>query len=91
VTAIIQTPLAAPAIGPTRRLSVATTGDADVLLRVLGLLRRRGFVVWAVEFRAGDRHAPERLELSVESPGRCGPQLVPWLMNVVGVTEVAEQ
>ena len=91
MTAIIQSPSFAPPIGRERRLSVETTGDAAVLLRVLSLLRRRGFAVRAIEFRAADRHAPQTLELTVESPLRCGPQLVPWLLNVVGVVGVAEQ
>ena len=90
MTAIAQSPAFAP-IGRERRLSLQTTGDADVLLRVLVVLRRRGFAVRACEFRAGDRHAPARLVLCVESPTRAGSQLRAWLMNVVGVVGVAEQ
>ncbi|WP_028059805.1 ACT domain-containing protein [Candidatus Solirubrobacter pratensis] len=90
MTAIVQSPSFAP-IGRERRLSLETTGDADVLLRVLVLLRRRGFAVRACEFRASDRHAPARLDLCVESPMRAGSQLGAWLMNVVGVVGVAEQ
>jgi acetolactate synthase regulatory subunit len=91
VTAIAQSlPSSAP-IGRERRLSLETTGDADVLLRVLVVLRRRGFVVRACDFRAGDRHAPTQLDLCVESPARTGGQVRAWLMNVVGVVGVAEQ
>jgi acetolactate synthase regulatory subunit len=92
VSATIQTPTvpAAP-IGRERRLALRTTGDPDVLLRVLTVLRRRGFAVRAVEFRAGDRHAPTRLDVCVESPTRLGHQLEPWLLNVVGVVGVSEQ
>jgi acetolactate synthase regulatory subunit len=91
VTAIVQSPATAAPIGRERRLSVETTGDADVLLRVLTVLRRRGFAVRAVEFRAADRHAPARLELSVGSSARRGHRLEPWLLNVVGVVGVTEQ
>jgi acetolactate synthase regulatory subunit len=91
VTAILQSPSALAPIGRERRLSVATTGDADVLLRVLVVLRRRGFAVRACEFRAGDRHAPAQLDLCVQAPVRARGQVRAWLMNVVGVVGVAEQ
>ena len=91
MTAIIQSPAISAAIGRERRLSVETTGDGDVLLRVLTVLRRRGFAVRAVEFRAADRHAPARLELCVGSSPRLAHKLEPWLLNVVGVVAVTEQ
>jgi acetolactate synthase regulatory subunit len=74
-----------------RRLSLATAGDRDVLLRVLTVLRRRRFQVLSVEFRAGDRHAPPVLELSVEAPTRTGHQLEAWLSNIVGVVSVTDR
>jgi len=73
-----------------RRLSVGTTGDADVLLRVLTVLRRRGYRVLRVDYEAGDRHRPTMLELSIESPSRTGHRLEAWLFNVVGVVSVED-
>jgi acetolactate synthase regulatory subunit len=71
-------------------LSLETTGDRDVLLRVLTVLRRRGIEVLSVEFRAGDRHAPPVLELGVEARTRTGHRLDAWLANVVGVVSVTD-
>lgn len=76
---------AAAAAGRERRLALETTDDPDVLLRVLVLLRRRGFVVRRVEFSAGDRHAPTRLSIGVQSSTRPAHRLEAWLQNVVGV------
>ncbi len=75
-------------LGRERRVTIETTGDPDVLLRVLVVLRRRGFVARAVEFRAGDLHAPPRLDLTVASSSRLQHQLAAWLGNVVGVLAV---
>ena len=65
MTAISIAPTAL--LGRERRLELETTGDPDVLLRVMVVLRRRGFTVRAVEFRAGDHHAPPRLHMTVAS------------------------
>ena len=73
-----------------RRLSVGTTGDADVLLRVLTVLRRRGFRIVRVDYEAGDRHRPTVLELSIESTSRTAHQLEAWLCSVVGVVSVED-
>jgi acetolactate synthase regulatory subunit len=71
-----------------RRVSLSTTGDPDVLLRVLSLLRRRNFDVLRVEYQAGDHHRPTVLDLSVASTGRTAHQLDAWMSNVVGVLSV---
>jgi acetolactate synthase regulatory subunit len=77
-------------LGRERRLEIETTGDPDVLLRVMVVLRRRGFLVRAVEFRAGDLHAPPRLHMTVAPRTRLDHQLAAWLGNVVGVVSVEE-
>jgi acetolactate synthase regulatory subunit len=86
MTAISIAPTAL--LGRERRIELETTGDADVLLRVMVVLRRRGFAVRAVEFRAGDQHAPPRLHMTVASASARPHQLSAWLRNVVGVVDV---
>jgi acetolactate synthase regulatory subunit len=88
VTAILTSPPAAATYGRRRRLAVSTTGDPDVLLRVLMLLRRRGYSVLRVEYDHGDVHRSTVFELSVESSRRTAHQLEAWLCNVVGVLAV---
>jgi acetolactate synthase regulatory subunit len=79
-------PAPAPSVrGRERHLALETTDDPDVLLRVLVLLRRRGFVVRRVDFRAGDRHAPTRFRLALGGGARPAHQLEAWVSNVVGV------
>ena len=83
-----------PTTTPTtrhRHLAVETTADPDVLLRVLVLLRRRGCIVRGVDFSAGDRHAPTRLRIAVQSSTRPAHRLEAWLRNVVGVLEAREE
>jgi acetolactate synthase regulatory subunit len=74
-----------------RRLRIVTIRDADVLLRIMVVLRRRGFLVRSIEFHAGDQHAPPRLEMTVASCTRLEHKLAAWLGNVVGVVSVEEQ
>jgi acetolactate synthase regulatory subunit len=71
-----------------RRLALETTGEPDVLVRVLALLRRRGCRIVAVDFHDGDRHGPGRLELSVDAPARIEHRLESWLLGLVDVLEV---
>jgi acetolactate synthase regulatory subunit len=47
------------------RLSVEVDDHPAVLLRVLTVVRRRGYEALAVDYRRGDRHRPARLELQV--------------------------
>jgi acetolactate synthase regulatory subunit len=89
--AVPSSPAPPTSVGRQRRLSVHTTDDPDVLLRVLTVLRRRGFAVHGLEFRAGDRHAPARLDVTVEAQTRLGHQLEAWLLNVVGVLSVTDR
>jgi acetolactate synthase regulatory subunit len=83
----IPVPPAAPAARPCR-LALETTGERDVLVRVLTLLRRRGCRIVAVDFHEGDRHGPGRLELSVDAPARIEHRLESWLLGLVDVLEV---
>ncbi len=83
----IPAPLDAVAARPCR-LAIETTGRADVLVRALTLLRRRGCRIVAVDFHEGDRHGPGRLEVSVEAPPRVGHRLESWLLGLVDVLEV---
>jgi acetolactate synthase regulatory subunit len=92
VTAIAVDP--APVRGHSyarrRRLSLTTTTDRDVLLRVLTLLRRRGFDVVCVDYQAADLHRPAVLSLTVESAARTAHRVEAWLTNIVGVVSVDE-
>jgi acetolactate synthase regulatory subunit len=89
MSAVIEIPArpVAPAVRP-RRFALTTTGGGDVLVRVLCLLRRRGCRIVAVDFHDGDRHAPERLELSVIAPVRVEDRLESWLLGLIDVLEV---
>jgi acetolactate synthase regulatory subunit len=75
---------------PLRRYELSTTGDSDVLMRVLGLVRRRCGEVVALDFRRGDRHRPPVLELSVAIDCRHGPTLAPRLAALIDVLAVRE-
>ena len=88
MTAISLAPTAP--LGRVRRLRIDIAGDPDVLLRVMVVLRRRGFLVRSVEFRAGDHHAPPRLHMTVAPRTRLDHQLAAWVGNVVGVVSVEE-
>ncbi len=72
----------------TCRFAVTTIPSADVLVRALTLLRRRGCRVVAVDFHEGDRHAPGRFEVSVIAPRRVEDRLESWLQGLVDVLEV---
>jgi len=74
--------------GRPRRLTVATTGADDVLVRVLTLLRRRRCRIVAVDFRQADPHGPGRFEVSVEVPARADSALERWLLGLVDVVAV---
>ena len=71
-----------------RRFTLETTGSADVLVRVLTLLRRRGCRILAVDFHEGDRHRPERLEVAIDAPTRIEHRLESWLSGLVDVVAV---
>jgi acetolactate synthase regulatory subunit len=89
VTSIAPAPQVAG--GRPRRLAVATTGRDDVLVRVLGLLRRRRCRIVAVDFREADAHGPGRFELTVEVPPRADSALECWLLGLVDVVAVSSQ
>jgi acetolactate synthase regulatory subunit len=80
-------PVAAPP-ARTRRYAVETTGREDVLVRVLGLLRRRGCRIVAVDFHEADRHRPGRFDVCVELPPRTEHRIEAWLSALVDVVEV---
>jgi acetolactate synthase regulatory subunit len=90
MSAVTQPIPAPPAASPARRcrLAIGTTGSADVLVRALTLLRRRGCRIVSVDYQSGDRHAPERFELAVEAPARTEHRLESWLLGLVDVLEV---
>jgi acetolactate synthase regulatory subunit len=83
----VPAPPVAPAARP-RRLAVETTGSAEVLVRALTLLRRRGCRIVAVDFLEGDRHGPGRFDVSVEAPARVEHRLESWLLGLVDVLDV---
>jgi acetolactate synthase regulatory subunit len=87
---MLSPPRSAPSYGRHRRLALSTTGDPDVLLRVLMTLRRRGYSVLRVEYEHGDVHRSTVFELSVESTRRTAHQLEAWLSNIVGVLTVRD-
>jgi len=72
----------------TRRLELATTGEADVLPRVLGWLRRRGCTCTRVEYRVADRHGPGVFVVEVQAPRRHADRLGRGLESLVAVVAV---
>ena len=83
----------APAASPTpplRRYELTTTGGGDVLMRVIGLIRRRCGEVVALDFRRGDRHRPPTLDVVVAIDPRLAATLAPRLAGLVEVVEVRE-
>jgi hypothetical protein len=84
-------PAASPSAPPLRRYELSTTGSAEALMRVIGLIRRRCGEVVALEFRSGDRHRPPMLEVAVaidRDRGRTLALRLAALIEVTGVREV---
>jgi acetolactate synthase regulatory subunit len=74
-----------------RRHFALDVGDApDVLVRVLGLLRRRQCRVVAVHFHQADRHGPGRFELTLLAPPRTAERVDAWLASLVDVHAVVD-
>ena len=71
-----------------RRFALDVGAGPDVLVRVLGLLRRRQCHVVAVDFQEADRHRPGRFELTVLAPLRTADRVEVWLANLVDVNAV---
>lgn len=69
------------------RLAVDVIDDS-ALLRVLTVARQRGYPITAVEFAAGDRHRPPRLELGVRAGRGDGQRLAAQLERLVDVAAV---
>lgn len=75
---------------PVRRYELTTTESSEVLLRVIGLVRRRCGEVVALDFRRGDRHRPPVLALAVAIDRQQGSTLALRLAGLVDVTGVRE-
>ncbi len=75
-------------VAGAHHLRVHTSGEPDVLVRVLCALRRRGGTIVSVDYAGADRHAPERFRVGVLAPRRSAGQLAAWLRNLIGVLEV---
>ncbi|HWF72697.1 MAG TPA: hypothetical protein VG186_05090 [Solirubrobacteraceae bacterium] len=75
---------------PLRRYELRTTGASEALLRVIGLIRRRGGEIVAVDFHRGDRHRPPVLEIAVAIDRRCGDGLALRLGGLIDVVAVRE-
>jgi acetolactate synthase regulatory subunit len=75
---------------PLRRYELSTTGSSEALMRVIGLIRRRGGEVASLDFRRGDRHRPPVLEIAVAIDRRQGATLVHRLAGLIDVVAVRE-
>ena len=71
-----------------RTLELQITAGQEVLVRVLGLLQRRRCRVLQVDYVAGDRHYPGRLQIGVEAPIGHAHCLEAWVGNLVDVLGV---
>jgi acetolactate synthase regulatory subunit len=83
-------PAAAGPASPLRRYELSTTGGSEVLLRVIGLVRRRYGEVVALDFHRGDRHRPSVLEIAVAIDRRQGSTLGLRLAGLIDVLAVRE-
>jgi hypothetical protein len=79
-----------PLAASLRRYALTTTVDSDVLVRVIGLIRRRRGEIVALEFHGGDRHRPPVLEIAIAIDGRHGATLAPRLAGLIDVLAVRE-
>jgi acetolactate synthase regulatory subunit len=84
------TPPETPLASPLRRYELSTTGGSEALMRVLGLVRRRGGEVVSLDFHRGDRHRPPVLELAVAINRRQGATLALRLAGLIDVVAVRE-
>jgi acetolactate synthase regulatory subunit len=78
-----------PSVALARRLELDTTGEPDVLPRVLTWLRRHGCSLTRVDYQTADRHGPGRFVVAVEAPDRHADRLASGLRNLVGVFDVS--
>jgi len=85
-----ETALAPPVGTALRRYELTTTRGSEVLMRVIGLVRRRCGEVVTLEFRSGDRHRPQVLELAVAIDPRQGSSLGLRLAGLIDVMTVRE-
>jgi len=76
---------------PLRRYELSTTGGSEVLMRVLGLVRRRCGEVVTLDFHRGDRHRPSVLEIAVAIDARQGSTLALRLAGLIDVLAVRER
>jgi acetolactate synthase regulatory subunit len=79
-----------PQASPLRRYALTSTGGSEVLMRVIGLVRRRCGEVVAVDFYSGDRHRPPVLEIAVAVDRHQGSTLALRLAALIDVTAVRE-
>jgi acetolactate synthase regulatory subunit len=78
-----------PPVALARRLELATTGEPDVLPRVLTWLRRHGCALTRLDYQTADRHGPGRFVVAVDVPQRHADRLASGLRNLVGVVDVS--
>jgi acetolactate synthase regulatory subunit len=75
---------------PLRRYELSTTGGSEVLMRILGLVRRRCGEVVTLDFQRGDRHRPSVLEIAVAIDALQGSTLALRLEGLIDVLAVRE-
>ena len=91
MSTVLAAPLApAERLVVRRRFALDVGAAPDVLVRVLGLLRRRQCRVVAVDFHEADRHGPGRFELTVLAPPRTAERVEAWLVSLVDVHAVVD-
>jgi acetolactate synthase regulatory subunit len=81
---------ARPPASPVRRYELSTTGGNEVLMRVIGLVRRRCGEVVALDFHRADRHRPSVLEIAVAIDDCQGSTLALRLEGLIEVLTVRE-
>jgi acetolactate synthase regulatory subunit len=80
----------APPVVNRRQATLAVREGADVLVRVLVTLRRRGCTVISVDYNTGDRHREGWLTVAYAPPPRHGHAVRGWLANLVDVLDVED-
>jgi acetolactate synthase regulatory subunit len=88
-TALAPPPQTPPAT-PLRRYELSTTGGSEALMRVIGLIRRRGGEIVALDFDRGDRHRPTVLKVTIAIDRRHESTLLHRLAGLIDVVGVRE-
>jgi acetolactate synthase regulatory subunit len=70
-------------------LTLELCPSADVVVRVLMMLRRRGCTITSIDYAVGDHHFAGRLRIGLRAPARRAHCVEHWVANLVDVVAVS--